>query len=183
MHQCQGHEIAPDAAWLWVRVQELIISNNSKHIKVDKNKQNKKKKKSKNYHPYLVFVCFSISTLPSFATFCQSTLHIRFTTKLHHKYQCWHSKRGQKDHVPTSGVQNFYWYESFQASDWYVFRNFIKIWIPMAFQEFPSINFVYFVYSVVGFYNYSWSTRIYLALLGVFNFYYVNEYQITLHSF
>ena len=30
MHQCQGHEIAPDAAWLWVRVQELIISINNK---------------------------------------------------------------------------------------------------------------------------------------------------------
>ena len=29
VHQCQGHEIAPDAAWLWVRVQELIISNNT----------------------------------------------------------------------------------------------------------------------------------------------------------
>ena len=29
MHQCQGHEIAPDAAWLWVHVQEIIISNNT----------------------------------------------------------------------------------------------------------------------------------------------------------
>ena len=29
VHQCQGHEVAPDAAWLWVRVQELIISNNN----------------------------------------------------------------------------------------------------------------------------------------------------------
>ena len=28
VHQCQGHEIAPYAAWLWVRVQELITSNN-----------------------------------------------------------------------------------------------------------------------------------------------------------
>ena len=29
VHQCQGHEIAPDAACLWIRVQELIISNNN----------------------------------------------------------------------------------------------------------------------------------------------------------
>ena len=28
VHQCQGHEIAPYVAWLWVRLQQLNISNN-----------------------------------------------------------------------------------------------------------------------------------------------------------
>ena len=32
VHLCQGYEIAPDATWLWVRVQELIISNNNELI-------------------------------------------------------------------------------------------------------------------------------------------------------